>query len=105
MTLIADGVSAGDMQVVMMHPGMIYTSPVEKLGIPEHGVFDFDSAELPGAFAVWAASPEAKWLHGRYVYAAWDVEELKKDVAERLLVDRDFLTVSVKGLRWGKKDF
>lgn len=53
---------------------------------------------------MWAASPEAKYLHGRYVYAAWDVEELKEQVSERLSVDRDYLALGVKGLKWGKKD-
>jgi hypothetical protein len=63
------------------------------------------TANLPGAFAVWAASPEAKFLHGRYVYAAWDVEELARpEIMERLEADRDYLQVSVKGLKWGKKD-
>lgn len=35
------------------------------------------TAELPANFAVWAASPEAKFLHGKFVWANWDVEELK----------------------------
>jgi len=34
------------------------------------------SGELAAAFAVWAASKEAAFLHGRFVWAAWDVEEL-----------------------------
>jgi hypothetical protein len=32
--------------------------------------------ELPGHFAVWLASPEARFLRGKFVYANWDVEEL-----------------------------
>ena len=31
---------------------------------------------LPGNFAVWLASPEAKFLSGRFVWAEWDVDEL-----------------------------
>jgi hypothetical protein len=59
---------------------------------------------LPGSFAVWAASKEASFLHGRYVWAAWDVEELaQSEVVERLEKDRDYLKISVKGLAWGKK--
>jgi hypothetical protein len=33
------------MQVINFHPGMIYTSELERDGIPEHGVFDFDDRE------------------------------------------------------------
>lgn len=32
---------------------------------------------LPAHFAVWAASPEARFLNGKFVWAHWDVEELK----------------------------
>jgi hypothetical protein len=47
---------------------------------------------------------EASFLHGRYVWAAWDVEELAQgEVVERLEKDRDYLKISVKGLAWGKK--
>ncbi|KAE9395769.1 hypothetical protein BT96DRAFT_997360 [Gymnopus androsaceus JB14] len=34
---------------------------------------------LPADFSVWAASPEASWLHGRFLWAHWDVDELKAD--------------------------
>lgn len=32
---------------------------------------------LPSDFLVWLASPEASFLAGKLVFAAWDVEELK----------------------------
>jgi NADP-dependent 3-hydroxy acid dehydrogenase YdfG len=35
--------------------------------------------ELPGDFVVWAVSPEARFLNGRFVWANWDVDELKAD--------------------------
>jgi hypothetical protein len=61
-------------------------------------------ANLPGAFAVWAASKEASFLHGRYVFSSWDVEELaKSEIISRLEADRDYLKMNVKGLQWGKK--
>lgn len=34
-------------------------------------------ASLPGAFAVWCASAESESLRGRFLWANWDVEELK----------------------------
>lgn len=39
-------------------------------------------ANLPATFMVWAASKEAKFLNGRFVWANWDVDELKAAAAE-----------------------
>jgi hypothetical protein len=33
-------------------------------------------ADLPGRFYVWLASPEARFLRGKLVWANWDAEEL-----------------------------
>lgn len=37
----------------------------------------FVLVELPANFMVWLTSPEASFLNGRYVYANWDVNELR----------------------------
>lgn len=37
----------------------------------------FWSDTLPGNFAVWASTEEARFLHGRFVWCNWDVEEMK----------------------------
>lgn len=37
----------------------------------------FFTVSLPADFLVWIASPEAKFLQGKLVFSAWDVEELK----------------------------
>ena len=45
--------------------------------------------ELPGCFCVWVTSPEAEFLGGRYVWAAWDVEDLvarKEEILENDLL-------------------
>ncbi len=55
--------------------------------------------DLPGHFAVWAASPEAKFLHGRFVWAAWDVDQLKHgELRKRIDEDPTFLKIGVNGL-------
>lgn len=44
---------------------------------------------LPGHFNVWIASPEAEFLKGKFVWANWDVTELKalaKEVEESMLL-------------------
>lgn len=54
---------------------------------------------LPGAFAVWCASGEAAFLHGRFVWSAWDVDELKSGpIRDRLDKDGQFLRIGVHGL-------
>ena len=37
---------------------------------------------LPGSFNVWLASPEAQFLKGKFLYANWDVDELKARAEE-----------------------
>lgn len=55
---------------------------------------------LPGSYAVWAASPEARFLHGRFVWAAWDIEELKTgELRKRIDEDPYFLKFNIVGLR------
>jgi hypothetical protein len=57
------------------------------------------SENLPGQFAVWAASPEAEFLHGRFVWAGWDVDELRAgELRKRIEEDPNFLKIGVLGL-------
>lgn len=60
--------------------------------------FPQTAESLPANFSVWAATNEASFLHGRFVFAGWDVNELK-GLLERdgLLESPDFLKVGVKG--------
>lgn len=122
---IAKDTSPDVMQAVSFHPGGVLTETARKAGYKE-GDVDFDDGEfakylekiallefhdhhnlltlagspenLPGNFAVWAASPEATFLHGRFVWANWDVEELKNVVGSRISKDEHFLKVGVEGL-------
>lgn len=41
-----------------------------------------DTLELPSHFAVWLCSEEAKFLRGKFVWANWDVDQLKAKKAE-----------------------
>jgi hypothetical protein len=49
---------------------------------------------LPGDFAVWLASPEAKFLAGKFVWAQWDVDELLT-LKARLEANPALLTTTV----------
>ncbi|KAJ3805707.1 short-chain dehydrogenase/reductase [Lentinula aff. lateritia] len=81
---IADEHPVEDVQIISFHPDLI----------------DWDEMALPADFAVWSASPEAAWLHGRFVWAHWDVDELKsdKEITKRLERETGFLKVAVQGL-------
>ncbi|ROT42982.1 NAD(P)-binding protein [Sodiomyces alkalinus F11] len=96
--LIAHNHPVSDMQVVSFHPGVFYTEIGQQTGQGEDA-FEWDDIKLPGDFAVWTASEEAAFLHGRFVWAHWDVEELKAGpIRERSEADSNFLTVGIHGL-------
>lgn len=64
-------------RVVSLHPGIVGTEMTRRAG----GV-GMDEASLPADFAVWLASPEAAFTKGRYLWANWDIEELKDRAGE-----------------------
>ncbi|KFY30377.1 hypothetical protein V494_08173 [Pseudogymnoascus sp. VKM F-4513 (FW-928)] len=61
-----------DLCVFNVQPGIVATELNEVSGIPPQ-----DDVTLPAHFNVWIASPEAEFLKGKYVWANWDVGELK----------------------------
>ncbi|KAI1133685.1 NAD(P)-binding protein [Nemania abortiva] len=96
--LIAQDTPPEKMQIVSYHPGAIYTEAAKASGWAEDAL-PWDHVDLPGHFGVWAASPEAKFLHGRFVWAAWDVEQLKNgELRKRIDEDPTFLKIGVNGL-------
>ncbi|PTB70202.1 NAD(P)-binding protein [Trichoderma citrinoviride] len=96
--LFAQDVSPDDMQVLSFHPGAIWTDGVKKSGVPKEA-FAWDDETLASNYAVWAASDEAKFLHGRFTWAAWDVEELQSEEFKKRLEEKPtYLQVGVVGL-------
>ena len=51
---------------------------------------------IAGAFCVWISSPEAAFLKGRFVWAQWDVEEMKARKQE-ILDNPNLLSLSLGG--------
>lgn len=48
---------------------------------------------------MWASTPEAAFLHGRFVWAAWDIDEYSNGGdRKRFETDEDFLRVSLGGI-------
>ncbi|KAK3322701.1 hypothetical protein B0H66DRAFT_212880 [Apodospora peruviana] len=98
MQQIAKDTSPDDMQITSFHPGGIMTEQVRSLRIPED-LYDWDNEDLPGHFAVWLASPEARFAHGRMLAAHWDVDELKGgEVEKRIESQWNYLKIGVIGL-------
>lgn len=60
------------------------------------GLMDgYDDVSLPASFMVWLASPEARFLKGKFLWANWDVDELmarKEDIE-----GKSYLSVGLQG--------
>ena len=52
--------------------------------------------ELPAAHCVWASTPQASFLHGRFVWTDWGVDELL-EMKERF-EDPGFLKFGLQGV-------
>lgn len=63
------------LRVHSFNPGSVLTDPAKEAGMDEHSM-PWDDVSLPASFSVWLASPQAAFLHGRFVMSAWDVDEL-----------------------------
>ncbi|KAJ5387148.1 hypothetical protein N7509_009689 [Penicillium cosmopolitanum] len=81
-----------------LHPGMVETDIFKASGTDPAAV-PLDSVELAGDFAVWLASKEASFLNGRYVWANWDVDELKEKAGE--IQSGQLLTANIQGWPFG----
>ncbi|KAF4334623.1 hypothetical protein FBEOM_11547 [Fusarium beomiforme] len=89
-------VPSSEMQVITFEPGLHYTEAFERF--TDENSFQWDDIKLPGDFAVWAASEEAEFLHGRFVWAKWDVNELKTGpLRKQIESDSSLFRVGVKG--------
>jgi len=79
-----------ELQVISVHPGVVETDmSISTNRTPE------DDISLPSSYMVWAASPEAKFLKGKLVWAHWDVEELQARKSE--IEGTTMLTLSLQG--------
>ncbi|KAF5342802.1 hypothetical protein D9757_005014 [Collybiopsis confluens] len=100
---IADQSKVDELQIISYHPGVVYSEGVSKLVSKD--LLNWDDMSLPADYAVWAASSEASWLHGRFVWAHWDVDELRaaatdatSEVGKQMKDNAGYLKVGVLGL-------
>ncbi|KAF1937836.1 NAD(P)-binding protein [Clathrospora elynae] len=72
-----------ELNIYNLQPGIVLTDLSKQGGLEgEEMMKSVDDVGLPAAFCVWLASPEAVFLKGKFVWANWDVEELKERKAE-----------------------
>lgn len=99
MQLVAADTDPARLTVLSFHPGTLYSDMWESVGVAQSRL-PFDDMSLPAGAAVWLASPEAVFLHGCFVWASWDVDELKQgEMRQRIDDDMVFLKFGINGLR------
>lgn len=91
---LAEEIPSKIAQIINIHPGAILTQAAHAAGYTEDAA-PWDDGKLvpllspsrfrycpvpleslPGDFSVWASTAAAKFLHGRFVWTSWDVDEL-----------------------------
>ncbi|KAF4451677.1 hypothetical protein F53441_5356 [Fusarium austroafricanum] len=98
MQQVARDTPESQMRIVSFHPSIIFTEAARKTGYTED-TLPWTDENIPGGFAVWAASPEARFLHGRFVWSTWDVNDLiAGDIRTKIDADPWLLKVGIKGL-------
>lgn len=69
-----------------------------------HSILTSIVVKLPAHFLVWTTSPEARFLRGRFVWANWDVEQLKAR-AKEIEESAQMLTSNILGWPYLPKDY
>ena len=57
--------------------------------------FVWEDIALAGDYAVWLASAEADFLHGRFTWAHWDVDEMLAEFPEKIAKNPKFLKMGL----------
>jgi NAD(P)-dependent dehydrogenase (short-subunit alcohol dehydrogenase family) len=84
------------MCAIAMHPGGVATELAQ--GMPEHLHGHLvDTPALAGDTIAWLGAERRTWLGGRYVSAAWDMEELERRKEEVLRGDLLKVRLAVNG--------
>ncbi|KFY15661.1 hypothetical protein V492_01858 [Pseudogymnoascus sp. VKM F-4246] len=86
------------LSVFHVQPGVINTAMNREAGGVSAVGFE-DDVSLPGSFNLWLASPEARFLKGKYLWANWDVDELKARANE--IESSEELTIGLFGWPFG----
>ncbi|MCJ1355271.1 MAG: hypothetical protein MMC33_005262 [Icmadophila ericetorum] len=88
-----------DVRFVNVHPGVIESDGFTGSGapVPPGGMTE---GKMAGDFFAWLSTDEAEFLSGRFVWAEWDVEELKARKDE--ILEKDLLLTTIDGFVKGQ---
>ncbi|KAK3670900.1 hypothetical protein LTR78_009178 [Recurvomyces mirabilis] len=89
----ASELKAEEVRVFNLHPGAIWTPLVQGAGIPEAALV-WEDVKLPAHFCTWLAGEKSSFLHGRFLWAQWDVDELLL-LKEKVVADPSHLTIGL----------
>jgi len=81
-----------NVKIFSFHPGSFYTPGVAE-NMPK-SMMQWEDINLPADFALWLAGPESAFLHGRHLWANWDVDELVM-LRDKIATDVNFLTIGL----------
>jgi NAD(P)-dependent dehydrogenase (short-subunit alcohol dehydrogenase family) len=81
-----------EIRIFSFHPGSYYTPGVAANMAKD--TMQWEDINLPAHFARWLAGPESTFLHGRFVWANWDVDELV-ELRGKLMQDPSLLTIGL----------
>lgn len=96
---LADIVPEPSMRIISLHPGVVYTSAVERAsGGRGRDLPIWDDPSLAAHMALWLSSPAAAFLHGRFIWANWNADELVAR-REEILSDHGLLKVGITGVK------
>ncbi|KAL8791175.1 MAG: hypothetical protein Q9195_006014 [Heterodermia aff. obscurata] len=92
-----------DAFVSSVHPGVVETDlmrtwdqdAIQTGTKNSNHTMPIDDVKLPAHFILWMTSPEAQFLHGKFVWCNWDVEQLKARAKE--IQESQILTSNVLG--------
>ncbi|KAJ6783162.1 hypothetical protein PWT90_03733 [Aphanocladium album] len=96
------GFANPNLTVFHVQPGVVDTDMNKEAGgVKATGIEDHVS--LPATFNVWLASPEARFLSGKFLWANWDVDELKARAQE--IKNSSLLELTLTGWPFGSGDW
>ncbi|KAK4252122.1 hypothetical protein C7999DRAFT_27364 [Corynascus novoguineensis] len=91
-----------ELSVFHIQPGVVDTDMNREVGGIKAVGYE-DHVSLPATFMAWLASPEARFLKGKFLWANWDVDELKARRDE--LESSTLLKITLGGWPFGRGDW
>ncbi|KAK4235290.1 short-chain dehydrogenase/ reductase [Achaetomium macrosporum] len=96
---LAQEVPVEQCRIINLHPGLIpNTSSTGKAPPDLVKMIRWDEVDLPASVCVWASTPAASFLHGRFLWSNWDVEELAERKTE--FQEPGYLRIGLQGTEY-----